>query len=167
MPHPRRIAAPVSAVALALVAALTSCASPAPAPADGEGSAPAESSANASSSQSVAAACDISDGKIQELTDRASAEIAAAGEGIAAGEIPDLSALGDTLSGSLDEVRAGVENSEVSAAIAQVRDELQGFGGIEQPSSLLGAPGYIASLASQLDRLNSAGAELQALCDRG
>lgn len=161
----RRIvhSAPSALIALGLMAALASCAS---APTSGEGSTPTEPPSE-TSTQSVAEACDISGGAISDLTDRARAEIAEAGSGVAAGEIPDLSALGDTLSGSLDEVRAGVENSEVSAALAEIRTSLEGFGDIAQPDSLFGAPAYLGELRSQLERLNAASGELQALCGKG
>lgn len=117
--------------------------------------------------QSVDEACSLSRAEVDAMVEEAKTALEEAGQTLAAGEMPDLSTLSDTLGGALDRAGEGVINPEVLAALENVRAEIAGFGEIEAPGSLLEVPGYLGSLGTQLAELQTAGKELQQLCNAG
>lgn len=118
--------------------------------------------------QSIAEACAISGEEVDRITREAESQIRQgieqAGSDLASGKTPSFEFLSESIDQTVAEVEQQITNSEVLAALGEVRTALQGFGEIAPPDSLLGAPGYIASLGGQLSELSTAGRELQQLC---
>lgn len=94
----------------------------------------------------------------------AQSEFEKAQESVLSGEFPDLQAFADVVSRHIETATSDVSNSEVLALLDEARTALTGLGEIETPESLLGAPSYASEVAAQLDKLQTAGAELQTLC---
>lgn len=121
--------------------------------------------------QSLIEACAISGDEVDRLTADAqqqiSSEMELAASELASGNLPSLDALSGTLDDTLAEIEGQLSNSEVLAAVGNVRTAMQGFADIQQPESALGLPAYLASLGSQLSDLAQAGKQLQALCNAG
>ena len=118
--------------------------------------------------QSVSEACAISGEEVDRITHETEEQIRQgveqAGADLAAGRIPSFEFLAPPADEALAEVSEQISNLEVLDAIENVRVELQDFGEIERPESLLTTPGYIAALGSQLNDLAQAGKTLQGLC---
>ncbi len=118
--------------------------------------------------QTILEACAISGDEINRLTAEAEQQIRAgieqAGADLASGQLPKIDVFSDTFDSTLAEIEAQISNAEVVAAIDNVRAAAQGFGEIQAPDSMLGAPGYITSLVKQSGELAQAGKDLQALC---
>lgn len=118
----------------------------------------------ASSPQSVAAACGIGTDQVDALLDEVADRLVDARDEVAAGNIPDVAELSAGLTDRFDGLADSVTNSEVAAAIEDLRASVRGFDDIEAPDSILGAPAYLASLASQVRAVNDAGTALSELC---
>jgi len=144
----------------ALLASLTGCA---PEPV----AEPASPPPTMAPEQSVAEACGVSSDEIDAIVSDVRQQIEDASSVALSGEVPDLGGIGASVGDSLSRVSEGVINPEVSAALDEVRAELDGFGEIQMPESLLEAPAYIADLTAQLSDLQAAGKKLQQLCDAG
>lgn len=117
--------------------------------------------------QSVSEACGLSQTEVDALLDEAKAQLDQAGESLSAGQMPDLAAFAETLKSTVESVADDVTNPEVLDALENVRTEAEGFSEIETPGSLLEVPGYLGSLGTQLGDLQTAGKQLQQLCDEG
>lgn len=114
--------------------------------------------------QSVAEACSLSRAEVDSVTQEVKDRLDQAGKDLAAGKTPDLSGIFESIGGTLDQASAKVTNPEVRAALEGLQAELNGFGEVEPPESLLDAPAYISELTKQFGEIQAAGAELQQLC---
>lgn len=118
--------------------------------------------------QSISEACAISGAEVDRITvetEQALRErLEQAGNDIAAGRLPTVEPFTSSIDDAIAEVEQQVSNTEVLAALEQLRGALQGFGELEQPESLLGAAGYLSSLTAQITEFANAGARLQQLC---
>lgn len=83
---------------------------------------------------------------------------------LAEGKMPSLDFVSTSVDGVLAEVQEQVANSEVAAAVTEVRGSLQAFSEIAKPDTLLGVPGYISAFTADLTDLIEAGNRLQGLC---
>lgn len=120
-------------------------------------------------SQSIAEACKLSsetvDRLIKEAELRIQQGIEQAGADIANGKMPSLDFLAFSVDEALETIEKQVAQPDVLATLGDVRSDLQGFEQIERPQSLLDAPGYLASLGTQLGKLAAHGKDLRRLCD--
>ncbi len=118
--------------------------------------------------QSVAEACAVSGAEIDRITRQTEEQLRAgieqAGADLAAGRVPSFEFLATPIDDAVAQVERQITNSEVLDAINEVREALQGFGDIERPDTLLGTPGYVGALTSQLNKLAQAGSRLQSIC---
>jgi len=117
--------------------------------------------------QTTGEACAASTAEVDSLVSELQQSIGRAGEAVASGETPDFGGLVDRFQNSLGRLAAEVSNTEVLAALDELRSELDGFDGIAPPDSILGMPDYLGSLGGQLGELQEAGRRLQTLCDAG
>lgn len=116
------------------------------------------------SEQTVSEACMLGKSHVDAALAEAQSEFEKAQESVLSGEFPDLQAFADVVSRHIETATSDVSNSEVLALLDEARTALTGLGEIETPESLLGAPSYASEVAAQLDKLQTAGAELQTLC---
>lgn len=121
--------------------------------------------------QSIGEACNLAQTVVDQLVldteSRVREGLEEAGNQMLQGRMPSFDFLAPTLDGTLDSLQTSVTNAEVSAALGRIGDGLTGFGGIEQPGSILSVPAYLTSLHAQLGALSDAGAELRTLCGIG
>lgn len=118
--------------------------------------------------QSLVDACSVSGVELERLTAETEQQIRQgieeAGAQLTNGELPSIDILSGPLNDALAEIEAQVSNSEILAAVGEVRVAMQGFQYIEKPESAIGVPGYLAALGSQASELARASSELQSLC---
>ena len=119
--------------------------------------------------QSVTEACGLSRDEVDRLVvqteETVKAGLEGAGQELLRGEMPSFGFLTESLSGTFELTQASITNPEVSAALGRITDGFTGFGAIEQPSSILGVPAYLAKLNGQLTALTEAGRDLRTLCN--
>lgn len=118
--------------------------------------------------QSLGEACGVSQAAVDELVADAESQLRAgletAGQEFLRGRMPDFAFLGVTLDSSFMSLHDQITNAEVSAALGRVADAISGVGELEQPSSLLSVPAYLAGLKTQLGLLTQASNDLHELC---
>ncbi len=121
--------------------------------------------------QSLIDACSVSGAQVEQLTQATEQQVRQgiedAAAKLASGEIPSVEVLTGPLESALSEIEAQVTNSEVLAAVGEVRAAMQGFQDITVPESALGVPGYLADLGAQVNALAEASKALQTLCNAG
>lgn len=121
--------------------------------------------------QSLVDACSVSGTEVERLTQQTEQQVRQgveeAGAKIANGELPSIEVLTGPLEEALAQIESQVSNSEVLAAVGEVRAAMQGFQDIKTPDSALGVPGYLAELGTQVNELAQAGKRLQTLCNAG
>ena len=119
------------------------------------------------SEQTVSEACMLGKSHVDAALAEAQSEFEKAQESVLSGEFPDLQSFADVVSRNIETATSDVSNSEVLALLDEARTALTGLGEIQTPDSLLGAPSYAGKVATQLEKLQAAGAELQTLCNAG
>ena len=121
--------------------------------------------------QSLIDACSVSGAQVEQLTQETEQQIRKGIEDataqLASGQMPSVEVLTGPLEGALAEIEAQVTNSEVLAAVGEVRAAMQGFQDITPPESAIGVPGYLAELGAQVNELAQASKQLQTLCNAG
>ena len=156
---PSRTRRPVAAAIIALTAiGLAGCASAQPEVSSQFTKEPGVSE------QTVAEACTVSFDALNNISTTAQDNLAAAAGSLAAGEIPDLQPTAAALRDSLVSVQDAVSNPEVLAVVQGVGTKLEAFANLETPTSLLGAPGYIANIGGVVTEITSAVESIQTLC---
>lgn len=116
------------------------------------------------SDQTVAEACAVSFDALNNISTTAQDDLAAAAGSLASGEIPDLQPTAVALRDSLVSVQDAVSNPEMLAIVQGVGTKLEAFAALETPTSLLGAPGYIANIGGVVTEITSAVERVQTLC---
>lgn len=118
--------------------------------------------------QSLAEACAISGEEVDRITREVETQIQSAidqaGSEISAGNLPSFELFAEPIDTAIAEIEVQITNPDVLDAIGELRTSVQGFADIERPESALGYPGYLSELGSQMNKLASAGEQLQSLC---
>ncbi|MGO3147290.1 MAG: hypothetical protein ACTIJ6_06400 [Leucobacter sp.] len=149
------------AFAATLPVVLSACApEPVPEPSGSPSSEPSPSQSN----QSISDACGVGGEKVDALMSDLQGRVQEARDEVTSGTIPDLQLLTDVVLSDVGDLTAGISNGEVLSALDEVKISVQEFSDITPPESLFGAPGYLSSLASQVQEVQDAGAALQSLC---
>lgn len=118
--------------------------------------------------QTLSEACALTGDEVDQLTIDIERQIKQgieqAATDLASGTMPSFDFLSMSVDGTLVEIEDKITNTEVHGAVEDVRGALQGFPEIPQPDSLLGVPGFLGSLGSQLNELLDASNALRSLC---
>lgn len=114
--------------------------------------------------QTTGEACAASKAEVDSLISGMKHQVAQASKDVTAGKMPDLASIVAQLQASAEALTENVSNPEVLSALESVRTEVDRFAAITAPDTLLGMPGYLSSIGTQLGKLQDAGKQLTSLC---